>query len=138
MSISDTCVGRTEPIGVSLTPVISSIDHALPMSTLISQLEHLTSAVTDLRSRMDANDRRVCDTFPAVRPPQAAFWTTADSTNSVCTTTFPHYPVPDTNVAPLVRPTLRADTTDGSPSLFAPAHISEPSPILHGPVCKPR
>ncbi|KAL1537124.1 hypothetical protein AAHA92_29678 [Salvia divinorum] len=71
MSISDTGVGRTEPIGVSTTPVFSSEEPSLPLSAIASQLALLNAAMGDLRARIDVSKRRANDAFAVPRPPPA-------------------------------------------------------------------
>ncbi|KAL1534405.1 hypothetical protein AAHA92_30586 [Salvia divinorum] len=71
MAASDTGVGRTEPIGMTMPLATSLVEPTLPLSTWTAQLEFLTATMCDLRSRLDANDRRWSDTLATARPPPA-------------------------------------------------------------------
>ncbi|KAG6435644.1 hypothetical protein SASPL_100518 [Salvia splendens] len=66
MLTSGSGVGRTEPIGATLAETQSMSSLAPSVSTLSSQLVHLTAMVSDLQSRLDVPERRPIETFAAV------------------------------------------------------------------------
>ena len=58
----------TEPLGMPQYTMTPELESDLPLTTLVSQLEHLTAIVKDLASRMDANERCRGDPHAAASP----------------------------------------------------------------------